>query len=99
MARPPRPKPRDLAVGWPDVKSEDLAGEVARLFALNVRHAMGDRSIRSVAAEAGIDHVTLGNVLKGDSWPDLVVIARLEYTFGVDLWPGRVKSGARIPRA
>lgn len=93
MSRPFRPRPWELADDWPDVNSADPIGEVARQFVLNLRTAIGDRSIRAIAKDAGINHVTLLIVLEGRSWPDLATIAKLERGLGVDLWPGRVGNG------
>jgi transcriptional regulator with XRE-family HTH domain len=70
--------------------SVDPVGEVARQFALNVRAAIGDRSIRAAAQDVGVDHSTIVAVLQGRTWPDLATIAKLELGFGVDLWPGRM---------
>ncbi|WP_285462284.1 helix-turn-helix transcriptional regulator [Agromyces sp. NBRC 114283] len=89
MARPPRPSPREVAPGWPDVEAVDPVGEVARLFARNVADAIGDRSVRAVAKDTGVDHTTILSLLAGRAWPDLATIAKLELGLGVDLWPGR----------
>jgi Helix-turn-helix len=89
MSRPARPHPRELAADWPSVPGVDPIGEVARLFANNVREAIGDRSLRAAAADTGVDHTTILAVLEGRTWPDLATIAKLELGFGVDLWPGR----------
>jgi len=94
MSRPARPAPRELAEGWPDSGSTDVVGEVARQFAVNVQAAIGDRSVRAVARDAGLDHTTLLAVLHGRSWPDLATVARLESGLGVDLWPGRLEEKA-----
>ena len=64
--------------------------EVARLFAENVRVAIGSRSLREVAALTGVNHTSIGDVLNGRTWPDLATIARLEAGLAADLWPGRV---------
>jgi transcriptional regulator with XRE-family HTH domain len=91
MARTPRPKPNDGAGdGWPTVTQPDPINEIARRFVVNVRAVMGDASIRSVAARADIDHNTLRKILRGDTWPDLVVIAKLERAYNKNLWPGLV---------
>lgn len=88
MARQPRALPAELAdPPWPEHPSGDPLGEVARQFVLNVRAAVGDRSVRSVAAAAGMSHVTLLNVLAGRVWPDLYTIARLEAALDTGLWP------------
>ena len=85
-----RAKPVALAPSpWPDVPSDDPVGEVARKFAINVRDAVGNRSLRSVAEASGLTHVTLLNILGGKVWPDLSTIALLENGLGVQLWPKR----------
>lgn len=91
MSRPARLSPREVAVGWPSVESVDPVGEVARLFAKNVLDAIGDRSVRAVAKEIGVDHTTILALLSGRAWPDLATIAKLELGLDVDLWPGRPK--------
>lgn len=91
-----RALPVELAdAPWPSVRSRDPFGEVARQFVLNLRDAMAGRSLRAVAADAGIGHVTLQRVLAGQAWPDLQTIARLEAGLDVELWPRRPASGTR----
>jgi transcriptional regulator with XRE-family HTH domain len=68
----------------------DPIGEVARHFTLNLREAIGSKSVRGVADAAGINHATLLGILAGRTWPDLATIAKLERGLGVDLWPGRL---------
>jgi len=95
MGRPQRATPVELAdAPWPERASVDPLGETARQFVLNVRDAMGGRSIRAVALDCGIGNVTLLSILAGKAWPDLATIARLESGLGVDLWPGR-RTGRR----
>lgn len=62
-------------------------GETARQFALNLRAAIGDRSVRCVARDAGVDEGTIRNVLSGTAWPDLRTISRLESAVGRRLTP------------
>lgn len=86
-----RAKPVALAPSpWPEVPSDDPVGEVARRFAVNLRRAVGSRSVRSVAEASGITHTTLLSVLGGQVWPDLETIAKLERGLGTGLWPQRV---------
>lgn len=85
MTRTPRPNPAELAPGWPDRRSDDPAGEAARSFALRLRAAIGDGSIRAAARAAGLSHGTLLGYLSGSSWPDLYAIARLEAALETDL--------------
>lgn len=87
MARPFRAPPRDLTPSWPDAPSTSNVGEVARLFALNLRSAIGDRSLRAAAAACGLSHVTLASILDGRVWPDLETIAKLEEGLQTHLWP------------
>ncbi|MET0887166.1 MAG: hypothetical protein ABWX92_12015, partial [Mycetocola sp.] len=78
---------KELTRSWPDAASDDPIGEVARLFAQNLRVRIGERSIRSVAADSGLSHVTLLAILDGRVWPDLATIARLERGLAAELWP------------
>jgi len=89
MPRPTRLSPRDRVADWPDTASDDPSAEVARLFARNLRAAMGQRSLRSAGAETGVDHSTIQAILQGRAWPDLDTISRLETGLESDLWPGR----------
>lgn len=92
MPRPPRPAPNaGDPEGWPTRKRDDPIQETARRLVLNIQEQIGDSSIRSVAAGAGLDHNVLRLVLAGESWPDLITIAKLERWFGKDLWPGIVE--------
>jgi len=56
---------------------------------LNLHDAMEGRSLRSVAEDAGIHHVTLLKILHGRAWPDLATISRLEIGLNADLYPTR----------
>jgi hypothetical protein len=90
VSRPARRSPAELSPApWPAEASADPVAEVARRLVGNLEREIGDRSIRSVADAAGVDHSTLLGLLRGRSWPDLVTIARLEQGLGADLWPGR----------
>lgn len=91
MPRTARRKPNEIVRSWPTVKSSDPIGEVARRFTLNLREAIGDRSVRAAARAADLNHVTLVAILEGRTWPDMETIAKLELYLGVDLWPGRQK--------
>ncbi|KQO97497.1 hypothetical protein ASF30_13780 [Leifsonia sp. Leaf264] len=66
---------------------------MARQFVGRLRAAVGDRSIRSVAAASGLNHATLAAVLNGSTWPDAETVAKLELGLQADLWPGRVDPG------
>jgi transcriptional regulator with XRE-family HTH domain len=92
MSRPSRLHPRELVDSWPDMPALDPTAEVARQLAENLRLAIGDRSVRSVARAADVDHSTIAAILNGRTWPDLYTIAKLERGLGMDLWPGRIKA-------
>ncbi len=47
---------------------------------------MLERSARSVAASADVNHVTLLNILAGRTWPDLATLAKLEIALDAELW-------------
>lgn len=66
--------------GPPEAK---YAAEVSR----RLREAIGERTLRSVAREAGLDHTTVRAVVEGERWPDLITVARLEQALDVRLWP------------
>ena len=73
---------------WPDGKivcppPALYAAEVAR----RLRDALDGRTLREVAGLADLDHTTLWAVLRGERWPDLVTISKLESSLGVRLWP------------
>lgn len=93
MSKPSRESPAVLAPGWPDVPVAIPEVEKARRLTLNLRAAIGGRSIRSVARGADLDEATLRRVLAGTVWPDLLTIARLEQTLAVDLYPHSDTSG------
>lgn len=94
MSKTLRLAPFELTDTWPTTPSRDVAGEKARLLALNLRSALGSASIRSIAGKAGLDERTLRNILSGAKWPDLRTIALLEAALKVSLWPASVDRGS-----
>ncbi len=83
MPNKPHPTPKDLTDAWPDEPSSDPAGEAARRFVVMLRAAIGEKSIRSVAAEAGLDEGSVRRFLSGDAWPHLRAIVLLEESLGL----------------
>ncbi|MGJ9413966.1 hypothetical protein ACHAAC_14780 [Aeromicrobium sp. CF4.19] len=61
--------------------------EYLRIIVLNLMKVIGDRSVRSVATEAGVDHRLLSRLLAGEVWVEASTVARLELGLGVRLWP------------
>jgi hypothetical protein len=94
MSRPARLKPRELVPDWPDGVATDPIGEVARVFAANLRRAIGQRSIRAAAEACDTNHATLISILEGRAWPDMETIAKLERGLDAALWPGPGASDA-----
>ena len=86
MPNTPHPTPAELSPSWPDTESSDPAGEAARLFVVNLRTAMEEKSIRRVAADAGLDEGTVRRVLAGTAWPHLRAMVMLEESLGVRLY-------------
>ncbi|MFJ2367886.1 MULTISPECIES: helix-turn-helix domain-containing protein [unclassified Microbacterium] len=86
--RVPRKPPAALVDQWPDTPTSDPAGEAVRRFVVNLREALGDRSVRAVARDAGLDERTIRHVMAGSVWPDLLTVSRLEHVLGVNLYPG-----------
>ena len=75
---------------WPDGPLEEgtppyaaVTAAIARAY----RQAAGSRSLRSVAAQAGIDATSLGRTLSGETVPDVHTVAVLEDALGAALWP------------
>ncbi|WP_410054862.1 helix-turn-helix domain-containing protein [Microbacterium sp. Mcb102] len=81
-----RETPAMLSSRWPDAPSTDPVGEAARRFALNLKAAIGERSVREVARAAGIDEGTIRKILLGESWPDLRTIWKLESSLDAELY-------------
>jgi len=87
MTRPPRATPAELAPEpWPEAASDDPVAEAVRRFVIRLKAEIGDRSVRSVASIANVDHGALLRVLAGKTWPDLATLARLEIALHADLW-------------
>lgn len=96
-----RPSPSEHVLGgeWPDGSFDAYDAEVAAGFVRNLQVAIGSRSLREVARQAGIHHTTVMRILAGDVWPDLSSIARLELALGCPLWPGASNGTTRAGRA
>lgn len=86
MPNTPHPTPKDLTRSWPDEPSLDPAGEAARQFVVRLRAAMGEKSIRRVAADAGIDEGSVRRALSGSAWSHLRAMVLLEESLGVRLY-------------
>lgn len=81
-----RATPAMLSSQWPDGPLTDPVGEAARRFALGLKSAIGERSVREVARAAGLDEGTIRKILQGESWPDLRTIWKLESSLETQLY-------------
>ncbi len=89
--RPPREWMAPQA-DWPSGRLTDDAPPYAVVTAAIVsryQEVVGDRSLRSVARQAGIDATSLGRMLAGETVPDVHTLAVLEDAVATDLWPPR----------
>lgn len=83
--------PRSYLVSgeWPSGRVVGPApARYAQLLSRRLAGAVGSRPLREVAADAGVHHTSLSDLLAGEVWPDLVTVSRLEVALGVLLWPG-----------
>jgi DNA-binding phage protein len=72
---------------WPYGTIEDPIAGYAQEVARRLAQAIGEKSFRSVARQAGVDHTTIMAVVRGERWPDLITLARLEVALNTRLWP------------
>lgn len=81
-----RATPAMLSSRWPSEPSADPTGEAARRFAVSLQAAIGEKSVRAVARDAGLDEGTIRKILLGESWPDLRTIWKLESALDIHLY-------------
>lgn len=96
MGRNPRTAPAAYSLSWPDEPCESPDAEFVRLLANKVRAALGERSVRSLATEVGMDHGVIVRLLAGQAWPEAVTVARLERGLGQRLWPPLGTHGVHV---
>lgn len=82
----------DPAIGFLDgelVSDAPAEVRVAHELARNVAAAMEGRALIVVCEQAGLNRSTVQSLLAGRGFCDIVTVAKLESTLGVDLWPRR----------
>lgn len=79
--------------------SSDPVVEATRLFAVALRHCLGEATIREAAELTGVSYSVVASILRGDSWPDSQTVARLETALGYALWPRWVEGRGYVPPA
>ena len=50
---------------------------------------MNGQSNRTIGTAAGVDHTSIADLLAGRTWSDTRLIAILEHTLKVSIWPKR----------
>lgn len=92
MVRPERKRPRERVKKWPDVASDEPSVEVARRLSLTLSAVLRKRgdTLRAAQTATGVNYTSIGDIVRGATWPDLETVARLEAGLGVDLWPAGV---------
>ncbi len=76
---------------WPDgplASGAPPEAVTARAIAVNLGIAIGGRSVRKLAAEADLAHTTIYDLLAGNTYGDVITVARLESVLNRSLWPG-----------
>ena len=74
---------------WPEGPLTEPKPEVEFLMeiAQRLKAQVDATSNRAVARAAGIDHQTVINIIKGDTWCEVPTIYRLEKGLQISLWP------------
>ncbi|WP_326727662.1 helix-turn-helix transcriptional regulator [Streptomyces phaeochromogenes] len=87
--------PRSYAVDpdkWPDARIVgEPAAAVVQTIARRLATALGERpdlSLRALATQSDVGRQTIGDLLAGAGWPDVLTVCRLERALGLALWPG-----------
>lgn len=87
-----RPRPADYGADgtWPHCTLEADAPVWAR-YALDISAALESRlldvNVSQLQRTTGVARSTVRRIVDGETWPDFVTLARLEYALGVRLWP------------
>lgn len=91
MGRRKREVPRSASADWPNAACGDPVAEEIRLIAVRLAQVRDEQglSLRQVAELASTTHPVVAALLKGEAWPEVATIVRLEHALGVDLWRPR----------
>ncbi|MCM9080091.1 helix-turn-helix domain-containing protein [Streptomyces virginiae] len=88
-------QPRDYVVdgAWPNAAlapDAPVSAYYGQSLSRNLARAMSStgHTLRSLAAATGLTHSTISRVLNGRVMPDSGTLARLEASFGFQIWPG-----------
>jgi len=94
--------PKDYLVDettWPEGPLTEPKPEVEFLMeiARRLKSQVDETSHRAVARAAGIDHQTVINIIRGNTWGEVPTIYRLEKGLQISLWP-RTHITTTLPR-
>lgn len=78
-------KPSD----WPSGETGYAPARYAQGLAARLRAVIGKRTYRTISRLTGVSHGTISALIKGNTWPDLVTVALLEWGLGALVWPGQ----------
>lgn len=102
MARPKTIKPVELYPHWPSPEDFAVPANIEpgrldtwwhaesmRIVVARLRDYVEDKgwSLRRTAEAVGVSHVSLHNMLRGQTWPRAEHIAQIELTLDIVLWP------------
>lgn len=88
MGRRARLKPNQVSERWPNTPVDDPIHETLRRYVHNLTEAIGDTSIKAAAERTQVNYSTLYAILKGETWPDAITVARTEEGLQARLWEG-----------
>jgi len=83
-----RPNQYTVDGEWPHAHLEpSVPAEYAQGFARNLAEATAGLSLRKIARTADLDPMTIRAILRGESWPDMASVGKLEAAYRRLLWP------------
>ena len=93
MARPKTTRPLGLYPHWPSAQGYNgppgARKETLRLVVERLAQYIADHSwsLRQASKAVGVNHVSLHDMLTGNTWPRAEHIAQIERALDVALWP------------
>lgn len=82
--------PRNLYPGWPlnkDRINANRAHKKVQKMAENVEELTRSISVREVATRCGLNSSTISDLTRGNCWPTVETLAKIEVGLGRPVWP------------